>query len=258
MQVGGYRTLGAGKIYHPDVCEGAAVGEQSAAWSEPYYHAPCISLGCVCTVVVLLLRSSRFALRSSRFALRALHFALLLLSFFVLFFFFFIFIFFFFVRWSAPFSRVFSPSSLRGLLAASRPFIQPPSSSRGVLSAPARPPPHRFSRASPTSADRPCARHARARTHARALARSSIYNGTCYEDYPGPLPMGPGGKVMSTYANATPGAEADMPDAMIAARAVAALRNLSAAAAAAPPTKASAAQQPWFLAVGLHKVHARA
>ena len=105
---------------------------------------------------------------------------------------------------------------------------------------------------------RPTVRTTRTRTHARALARSSIYNGTCYEDYPGPLPMGPGGKVTSTYANATPGAEADMPDAMIAARAVAALRNLSAAAAAAPPTKASAAQQPWFLAVGLHKVHARA
>lgn len=41
----GYITAGHGKIFHPNVCEGAAVGEQSAAWSLPYYHAPCISLG---------------------------------------------------------------------------------------------------------------------------------------------------------------------------------------------------------------------
>ena len=31
------------------MCEGAEVGEQSAAWSDPseYYHAPCISLGSI-------------------------------------------------------------------------------------------------------------------------------------------------------------------------------------------------------------------
>ena len=42
-----YSTAGAGKIFHPNVCDGAAVGEQGAAWSEPYYHAPCISLGSI-------------------------------------------------------------------------------------------------------------------------------------------------------------------------------------------------------------------
>jgi iduronate 2-sulfatase len=43
----GYTTAGMGKIFHPNVCEGAAVGEQAAAWSRPYYHAPCISLGSI-------------------------------------------------------------------------------------------------------------------------------------------------------------------------------------------------------------------
>ena len=43
----GFTTAGMGKIFHPNVCEGAAVGEQAAAWSLPYYHAPCISLGSI-------------------------------------------------------------------------------------------------------------------------------------------------------------------------------------------------------------------
>ena len=43
----GYTTAGLGKIFHPNICEGAAVGEQAAAWSLPYYHAPCISLGSI-------------------------------------------------------------------------------------------------------------------------------------------------------------------------------------------------------------------
>ena len=43
----GYATHGMGKIYHPNICDGAAVGEQLAAWTEPYYHAPCISLGSI-------------------------------------------------------------------------------------------------------------------------------------------------------------------------------------------------------------------
>jgi len=41
----GYRTAGHGKIFHPNVCEGAVVGEQAAAWSSGYYHAPCIGGG---------------------------------------------------------------------------------------------------------------------------------------------------------------------------------------------------------------------
>lgn len=43
----GYSTAGLGKIWHPNICEGAAVGEQAASWSLPYYHAPCISLGSI-------------------------------------------------------------------------------------------------------------------------------------------------------------------------------------------------------------------
>ena len=42
-----YRTAGHGKIFHPNVCEGAAVGEQAAAWSSGYYHAPCIGGGSI-------------------------------------------------------------------------------------------------------------------------------------------------------------------------------------------------------------------
>jgi iduronate 2-sulfatase len=43
----GFVTAGLGKIFHPNTCEGAAVGEQAAAWELPYYHAPCISLGSI-------------------------------------------------------------------------------------------------------------------------------------------------------------------------------------------------------------------
>ena len=42
-----YATAGAGKVFHPDICEGAAVGERAEAWSESYFHAPCISLGSI-------------------------------------------------------------------------------------------------------------------------------------------------------------------------------------------------------------------
>jgi len=114
----GYTTAGMGKVFHPDVCDGAAVGERAQAWELPYYHAPCISLG-------------------------------------------------------------------------------------------------------------------------------SIYNGTCYEKWPGPLPMGPGGKVTSIYSNASvDAADNTMPDGMIADKAVQTLEQLS----------KSASEQPFFLAVGFHKV----
>ena len=44
----GFATIGLGKIFHPNTCEGAVVGERAAAWSvKPYYHAPCISLGSI-------------------------------------------------------------------------------------------------------------------------------------------------------------------------------------------------------------------
>ena len=42
----GYRTAGGGKVFHPDTCDGAALGEDQYAWSElPYYHAPCFQWG---------------------------------------------------------------------------------------------------------------------------------------------------------------------------------------------------------------------
>lgn len=43
----GYTTAGMGKIFHPNVCQGAYVGEWNASWTLPYYHAPCISLGSI-------------------------------------------------------------------------------------------------------------------------------------------------------------------------------------------------------------------
>mgnify|MGYP000592348366 CR=1 FL=1 len=117
----GYSTHGFGKIFHPDVCDGAAVGEQRAAWTDqPYYHAPCISLG-------------------------------------------------------------------------------------------------------------------------------SIYNHTCYESWPGPLPEGPGGKVTSVYANSTPGSSSDMPDDMIAVAATNRLRQLA--------VRREQSTQPFFAAIGFHKPH---
>ena len=132
----GFDTIGMGKIFHENTCEGAAVGERAAAWSvKPYYHAPCISLG-------------------------------------------------------------------------------------------------------------------------------SIYNHTCYESFPGPLPEGPGGKVTSVYANATAGSAEDMPDGMIAAEAVRVLRARAAAARASSDkspsssaSSASSASSPFFMAVGFHKPH---
>ena len=42
-----YQTAGAGKIFHPNICQGAEVGEWEACWSQPYFHAPCISLGSI-------------------------------------------------------------------------------------------------------------------------------------------------------------------------------------------------------------------
>ena len=36
----GFVTVGAGKIFHPGVCNGAADGEDRGAWSRPYYHVP--------------------------------------------------------------------------------------------------------------------------------------------------------------------------------------------------------------------------
>eukprot|EP00041_Stephanoeca_diplocostata_P013554 m.237734 g.237734 ORF g.237734 m.237734 type:complete len:528 (+) comp19378_c0_seq5:71-1654(+) len=119
FRASGYKTAGLGKIFHPNTCQGAAVGERQAAWSDSYYHAPCISLG-------------------------------------------------------------------------------------------------------------------------------SIYNGTCYESYPGPLPMGKGGKVTSIYANASVDATDDtMPDGMIAQHAVDKLHELS----------STSGRDPFFLAVGFHKPH---
>ena len=43
----GYETAGAGKIWHPNVCDGALVGEEAGAWSLPYFHAPCIGKGSI-------------------------------------------------------------------------------------------------------------------------------------------------------------------------------------------------------------------
>ena len=34
----GYATAGGGKVFHPDTCDGAALGEDSYAWSLPYFH----------------------------------------------------------------------------------------------------------------------------------------------------------------------------------------------------------------------------
>ena len=43
----GYVTAGMGKIFHPNVCDGAAKGEWAKSWTLPYFHPPCISLGSI-------------------------------------------------------------------------------------------------------------------------------------------------------------------------------------------------------------------
>ena len=78
--------------------------------------------------------------------------------------------------------------------------------------------------------------------HAPCISLGSIYNGSCFEDYPFKLPGG-GAKITSAYANAT-GEDDDLPDGMIALHAVATLKKL-----AAEPKK------PFFIAVGFHKPH---
>ena len=47
FRLAGYTTAGFGKVFHPGVCDGADAGEQRAAWSETYFHAPCVSLGSI-------------------------------------------------------------------------------------------------------------------------------------------------------------------------------------------------------------------
>ena len=76
--------------------------------------------------------------------------------------------------------------------------------------------------------------------HAPCISLGSIYNHSCYEEYPGPLPEGPGGKVTSVYSNSTPGSDQDMPDGMIAQHAVDTLRSLK------------TSEKPFFMAVGTH------
>lgn len=64
--------------------------------------------------------------------------------------------------------------------------------------------------------------------HAPCISLGSIYNGTCYESYPGPLPAGKGGKVTSIFSNASVSAtDETMPDGMIAAKAVETVRTLA-------------------------------
>lgn len=41
----GWVTAGGGKVFHPDTCDGAALGEDRFAWSLPYFHAPCFQWG---------------------------------------------------------------------------------------------------------------------------------------------------------------------------------------------------------------------
>jgi hypothetical protein len=33
------------QVFHPDTCDGAAEGEDSYAWTLPYFHAPCYQWG---------------------------------------------------------------------------------------------------------------------------------------------------------------------------------------------------------------------
>ena len=41
----GWITAGGGKVFHPDTCDGASLGEDRFAWSLPYFHAPCLQWG---------------------------------------------------------------------------------------------------------------------------------------------------------------------------------------------------------------------
>jgi len=84
--------------------------------------------------------------------------------------------------------------------------------------------------------------------HAPCISLGSIYNGTCYEKFPGPLPMGPGGKVTSIYSNESVDATDDtMPDGMIAVEAVKTMRELV--------SNGTTKDSPFFMAVGFHKPH---
>lgn len=81
--------------------------------------------------------------------------------------------------------------------------------------------------------------HAARYYHAPCISLGSIYNGTCYEGFPGPLPEGPGGKVTSIYANGSLDVTDDsMPDGMIADHAVGMLQKLA------------DQEAPFFMAVG--------
>jgi len=41
LREAGWATAGSGKVFHPDTCDGAAVGEDRYAWTQPYFHGPC-------------------------------------------------------------------------------------------------------------------------------------------------------------------------------------------------------------------------
>ena len=84
--------------------------------------------------------------------------------------------------------------------------------------------------------------HNTATPQAPCISLGSIYNGSCYESYPGPLPEGPGGKVTSIYKNTSVDAADDtMPDGMIAAEAVKTLKTFAGAGTKNRP--------PFFMAV---------
>ena len=63
--------------------------------------------------------------------------------------------------------------------------------------------------------------------HAPCISLGSIYNGSCYEDYPFKL-TGGGKKVVGAYANASATTDDDTPDGMIANRAAETLTQLAA------------------------------
>ena len=95
--------------------------------------------------------------------------------------------------------------------------------------------------------------------HAPCISLGSLYNGTCYENFPFAPSVNPGGKTTSVFANASTVAsqevvEEDMSDAMIAASAVANLHALAAARDAALLKGEAARPSPFFMGVGFHKV----